>query len=438
MIASAVLTFEQLPGVMQTILHIMLMVMAIASTLLIILRNYYDPKKNFIITDLVILIFIAAQLVGAETATMRDEDQLIVTFMRRYFILLLPVNSLICVYMVVSYKRIRYKRRTAYSSRSVKEALTALPTGICYSGKEGNVLLANRAINRFIWEMLGSELMNIDDAWDRLREIEDEQKSDYLRANPDSIVLTMSDESIKYLVRSPIEVDGMMFTETVVTDITLLHKLTEEVRQNTIRLKSLYRELKELSDNLVMINHEEEVMRHKIMIHNNVGNMILFTRKLLSDPDAGNDALKDTARQWKVLCDNVIGIKTDSEKGEEIALKELLDTAKEIGFNVGIHGSLSEFSKQGFLVRQILREAMMNSIRHGGADTMDVYPSEAEQSLILTITNNGSVPEHITPSGGLKSLTEAVARSGGSIEIKTDDIFTLIVMIPKDEEGNMA
>ncbi len=434
MTAMALPTFERLPDTLQILFHIMLIVMAVASTVLIILKSYYTPKKGAFVADLVVLIYIAAQLVGAETATMRDENQLIVSFMREYFVLLLVVNIVACIYMVFSYRRMRYLRETAYSSRSVKEALTALPTGICYSGKEGNVLLANRAINRFIWEMLGSELMNIDEAWDRLREIEDEQKSDYLRANPDSIVLTMSDESIKYLVRSPINVDGMEFTETVVSDITLLHKLTEEARQNTIRLKGLYKELKELSDNLVMINHEEEVMRHKIMIHNNVGNMILFTRKLLNDPDAGNDSLKDAARQWKVLCDNVIGIKTDSEKGEKIALKELLDTAKEIGFNVGIHGSLAPFTRQGFLVRQILRESMMNSIRHGQADTMDVYPSEVEQSLILTITNNGSVPEHITPSGGLKSLTEAVARSGGSIEIKTDDIFTLIVKIPKDEE----
>jgi len=331
--------------------------------------------------------------------------------------------------MIVSYHIWKHQ----YSINSIREALANLPTGVCFSNEEGEVLLSNSAMNRFVWRVLGRELLNINDVWEELRELENKQGIiDNQALN--SIKIILKDNTVKEIKRKILRIDNKRFAEIIVSDITSLYNISQEVKENKDNLEILRKELKELSNNIVKINHEEEVVRHKIKIHNDVGNTILNTRTILLNDDYCRDDLIRLSKDWRNLAEKLIAMNGETSEENSIQFKEILDTAEQIGVNITVHGDLEALDSHGFIVRQVLRETLINSIRHGQADTMDIYVNDYFDRVELKITNNGEIPEKIVESGGLKNLRDGLIREGGELTFELDEIFTIIINFKKRGE----
>jgi len=92
------------------------------------------------------------------------------------------------------------------------------------------------------------------------------------------------------------------------------------------------------------------------------------------------------------------------------------------------------------MLTRIVQEAFTNSVRHGKATRITIGLWELENSLEMTVRDNGIGAQHIVKGIGLAGMEERVNRVGGSLEVFSpeDGGFCLKVSIPLLKEKEDA
>ncbi|MDH3227033.1 MAG: histidine kinase [Thermoleophilia bacterium] len=125
----------------------------------------------------------------------------------------------------------------------------------------------------------------------------------------------------------------------------------------------------------------------------------------------------------------------------EIAHKHSLDTSRDVRFralDVEASGSLPPEASQH--LGQILREALSNSMRHGGQCRSTVYLTFAPDEMEMQVRDNGcgmDVEQAKRAGGlGLRNMTERARRLGGRLSAYSEkgNGTRLIVSIPLDSQ----
>ena len=91
----------------------------------------------------------------------------------------------------------------------------------------------------------------------------------------------------------------------------------------------------------------------------------------------------------------------------------------------------------------VVREALTNAARHGGAHSARVAVTDYPAFWQVTVDNDGVVPiedepavdDGRSPGLGLRSMTERVEALGGRVRITPRPRFTVFATIPKDGQG---
>ena len=77
-------------------------------------------------------------------------------------------------------------------------------------------------------------------------------------------------------------------------------------------------------------------------------------------------------------------------------------------------------------LRQLLREAVANAVRHGGASRVAIALAEENAMLRLTVADNGTgfpADDRVTQP---RSISERIATLGGTLEIETGNTGTAL------------
>jgi signal transduction histidine kinase len=84
-------------------------------------------------------------------------------------------------------------------------------------------------------------------------------------------------------------------------------------------------------------------------------------------------------------------------------------------------------------LRQVLREAVANAVRHGGASRVAIALAEENRLLRLTVADDGTgFPADTVPQP--RSISERIAALGGSLEIASGSAGTeLRFTLPVEE-----
>ena len=81
------------------------------------------------------------------------------------------------------------------TARSVKETLDARMDGICYASMEGQPILVNIQMNEICGYLFQTEIMNANDFWEDLQNIQTSEKAEVIRNEP-SLILRFSDTKV--------------------------------------------------------------------------------------------------------------------------------------------------------------------------------------------------------------------------------------------------
>ena len=321
------------------------------------------------------------------------------------------------------------KNRKNISHRSIKEAFDNLPTGVCYFNEDGLPVLCNRAMHRFSFAICGKDVQYITDLESCLLDGFTPSKGVCKNKN----VFILSDKSAwKMEKRSITDENGDDYTQYAVIDVTDIQRSHEELVKENEQLRKVRAELKKLSDNVVTVTREEEILNTKMRVHDEMGRCLIEAQKYLQEDR--EDSIPDSvALLWKRA---VSMVKYNNDITNEDMLSQIRKACESMELTFIQSGNLPKQEKVAYIFTCAIRECVTNAVRYAKANNLYATFAENENEFTVTVTNDGIKPEkEIVEGGGLSTLRRRVERIGGFMRIDSKPQFVLTVTVPKEKEG---
>ena len=319
--------------------------------------------------------------------------------------------------------RIAGRLRNRHRLRSaVKEALDTLPTAVCYFNPSGTVKLCNTLMYDLFRKIAQSDLQSLDEMERALDGCS--ESTDIVRDG--NVFLFPDGRAWQYFAEEVRTADGRVYTEAVFNDVTELYEKRQELKRQSAELKKMYQELKALSENVLEVTREQEILNMKSRLHDQMNMGVSAIRQMLRQNAASEEnaaAVVQFRRAIQVLQEENAYPQND--------VTEFIRDAAVSGVQVKIMGELPETEKTLRLLLAVMREACVNAARHADAAALNVAVERTPDAVTLRMTNDGEPPkEEITPRGGLADLGKMIRAAGGRMEIQSRPIFVLTVTLP--------
>lgn len=353
-------------------------------------------------------------------------------------LLTLPMWALWCIagaagvlFLCQTAVMIHRKSRTL-GHNSVKQALDTLPSAICYFTPSGTLKLCNLQMHRLFRILAQKDLQHFNELQQALGSCDG--TSNVLRLPDKTQTYLFPDGRAWRYSQTEIAVqDGTIFTEAIFSDVTELYEKGQKLKEQTKQLEKFARDLKILSDNVLALTKETEILSAKTKLHDQMGAGIIAMRQIIRQEQVSQEA----ADSLQLFQKAVSAIKSDNEypleRGE---LAEFLRDANTIGVKVELTGELPKQEEVYHIFVVAMRECLTNSVRHADATRLSVIIKQNDSTISLRITNNRRPPEStIVPKGGLLNLHRHVTNLGGIMDIQWSPDFVLTVTIPAEKEA---
>ena len=327
--------------------------------------------------------------------------------------------------------RLRRLKRQELSRDSVKQAMDLLPSGICYFTPSGSVKLCNMQMHILFRTLSQSDLQTLTELQDALAHCD--AGSGVIRLSHERQTYLFPDgKAWRYRQNVVTDEDGAVYTETIFSDMTELYHKKLELKEQIKQLNAISRELKLLSDNVLILTREKEVLSAKTKLHDYMGAGLIAMRQILR-----HNQTEEAANAIELLRQAVSAIKNDNTYPQgRSELDGFMHDAKAIGIKVNLSGELPEQEELRCVMILAMRECLTNSVRHAGATALHVAVEKNGDSFSMKITNDGKAPEtEVVPKGGLHNLYRHIADCGGTMEIQWKPVFVLTVVLPETKEG---
>lgn len=305
---------------------------------------------------------------------------------------------------------------------AVKQGLDTLPAAVCFFRSSGTIKLCNAAMYSLFRKMTRRDLQSYYELQAAMNEC-DTLCGMYRDGNlyhfPDGTVWAYSEETVTTS-------DGTVYTESVFNDVSALYEKQTELKQQAEELKRMQQELKQLEDNIHDAAREQEILKMKSRLHDQMNMGVAAIRQMLAnDPGVIEDT--DAITQFR----HAIHALQQENAPPRNAVEEFIHDASVAGIQVIISGALPTSQPELQLLLPIMREAAVNAARHADASTLYVDVEWKPQELIVQIRNDGRNPEEeVVPRGGLADLKKMIARSSGTMTIQSLPEFVLTVTLP--------
>ena len=327
--------------------------------------------------------------------------------------------------------RLRRLKRQELSRDSVKQAMDLLPSGICYFTPSGSVKLCNMQMHILFRTLSQSDLQTLTELQDALAHCD--AGSGVIRLSHERQTYLFPDgKAWRYRQNVVTDEDGAVYTETIFSDMTELYHKKLELKEQIKQLNAISHELKLLSDNVLILTREKEVLSAKTKLHDYMGAGLIAMRQILR-----HNQTEEAANAIELLRQAVSAIKNDNTYPQgRSELDGFMHDAEAIGIKVNLSGELPEQEELRCVMILAMRECLTNGVRHAGATALHVAVEKNGDSFSMKITNDGKAPEtEVVPKGGLHNLYRHIADCGGTMEIQWKPVFVLTVVLPETKEG---
>jgi DNA-binding transcriptional regulator GbsR (MarR family) len=315
---------------------------------------------------------------------------------------------------------------------SIREALDNLPRGLCFSDEKGIPLLINRKMYQLAEEATGKLCRNAEEMWREILELEGQKCIEPLYKGNIS-AFRWTDGNIWQFSRTELTLQNQRYIQTTATDITRLYTLTEELEKNNAALDKQYKRLKNLLNEIVQITQEEAILASKVKIHKELGECLLAARRYLILKQPDKDIFK-FFEQWHEIITFMESKLKEEKKTSDYAMRELIEAAEALGCTIIFEGSTQEDAGHYPILKNAIREAMTNAIRHAGANELTVHMDIEDNTLYAVMKDNGNrLITSISEGSGLSTLRSRIEQAGGNMEIRCGGGVELHIKLPVKE-----
>lgn len=315
-----------------------------------------------------------------------------------------------------------YFRKNTLTRSSVKESLDKLTTGLCFSYKNGMVILVNHRMNELCHTIVGRDLQNASLFWSILKDGDIQLNVERLSTGsqpsfrlPNGTIWTFTREKLNGVV------------QLAAADTTQIYEITEELKERNIKLAMLNLRLKKYGENVDELTRSKERLEIKARIHSELGQALLATRRYFIDDNKMHDAPLDI---WK-RCIAMLH-KEAQTKSDENPIEMLSRVALATGITLEIDGAMPIHRNINKLFVEAAAEALTNAVKHAEAKTLEIILTETDDTYTVCLANTGHIPKgEITEGGGLSSLRRKVEEFDGIMTVICKPKYMLIITVAK-------
>ena len=337
--------------------------------------------------------------------------------------------SLMCLLLLSGILRLRAVRRTIKSSItefSIGEALDSIPMGIAFTDDESMVLQSNHAIHNLCYRMIGMTATDGNRVWDRISHGEVTEGMSY-QGGEAPMITTPEGESWIFR-KTPIHSSVADINQIIAFNATREQQIVKELEEKTAQLADMNRRLRNYNDIVDDTIRREELLAAKMRVHDNMGEVLLATKVLLTNeksPATREEVLLEWKKDLSLLREEA------KDEAAPTQLERLKEAADHFGVDLQITGELPKEESVMDLLCVGIQECMTNAIQHAGSDEMYVNIERTEEEYIITYSNNGDSPKHpINEGGGLSILRQAASKLGAEMNYVIAEQFTLVIKVP--------
>lgn len=330
--------------------------------------------------------------------------------------LILIVEVITVIYLVLGTLHRIHLRKKSLTRSSIKEALDQLPAGVAFAEMSGNVVFANLSMNDISESRFGKEIMDI--------------------AGFEHNTIYSDGTKTWQFTQEHITWRGKPYIQLTANDITEEARINEELKDKNKKLKEIKSRLEIYNRRAEQITISRELLNARRQVHSETGHILLASRHYMEHPESiDEDNFLSTLKQT-----NMHLLKEYEEDDTEVdQLADAVEMAKAIAVKVKINGMIPETGELRDILASAINECATNTQKHADGDTLTVTTEEKEDTIIFVLTGNGQPPEKdtvgsgsvhentIRETGGLASLRTLVENAGGTMEIKAEEDFTVII-----------
>lgn len=336
------------------------------------------------------------------------------------------IALLLLIFVVIWLDLIVKKRLSSLTAMSVKEAITALSSGLCFFDETGRVLLINEQIDKECKEITGESLYDGLSFWFKMCNNKATKGVKIIQSDGVIIVERLDGKAICYK-RIIHNFDGKKIYELSSTDISRELALKKEMEEKNENLKKMNLRLRKYGEIITEVTRERETLAARVKVHSNLGSLILRTKKSLSQAESNKNEL---IMEWNDIMSLIF-----TSDDEEDKFFEADKTASNVGVRIFYDGKRPPKNTSiEKLFANAVFECVVNTARHANGTELYVKMKENEKTYSIVLTNNGKQPtSEIKEGGGLSSLRTMTESVGGKMAILSMPKFTLSIIVSKEE-----
>lgn len=312
---------------------------------------------------------------------------------------------------------------------AIKESLDLLPDGVCFFQKSGMPILVNEQMNKLSAMLTGEGLMNGARFYENISEGRVQKGVVSLRRGSNPAV-QIPDGTVWDFRMEALQVEGHEICELLAVNVTPQFLLNRELNERNERLNAVNARLRNFSKEVEQVTRQKEILAAKLKLHDDVGRSLLVLRAYLAQPIEMRNR-QELLPLWQYI----VRVMEDREQEDtqEESLIRLRKEAEAFHVEIVTQGIQTEDKQAERIILAAVRECASNTAKHAGGDKLYLTVEELENEICATLKNNGRVPENgIRETGGLKSLRRMVEEAGGSMEIATEEMFTVCLRLPME------
>lgn len=337
------------------------------------------------------------------------------------------ISLLTCALFVTVAVGLVHRRRNTIGPHSIRQAMDTLPSGICFFNPDGTVKLCNLQMYRLFRTLTQSDLQSLDELCAAVHAPRTDSGVVPLR-NAKQTLLFPDGTVWQYTQTAVTTKKGEVYTEALFSDVTALYEKQQELKRRNAALKAVYSDIKRLSDSVLEMTKESEILSAKTNLHDQMGAGITAIRQSLRRSQTSAENTEAIALLRKAV--RILRNDNESPVGRTDT-QELIHNAQAIGIRVDMTGEFPPNEQLHRLFLLTVKECCTNAARHAGAQTLTVHMTQSAAQYVLHIENDGKAPEgEVVPKGGLSNLMHAFSAFGGTLTIRSAPTFALTAAVP--------
>lgn len=309
------------------------------------------------------------------------------------------------------------------SNPYIKEAIDNLPSGICFFDANEILILCNYTMNLLVQAFSRQDLQTLSD----LHAMLNAPKEGVKPLQEGNRLFSLDGVVWKFTITDITLEQDEKCTQVVATDVTELYQKQTELKADTEKQKKISEQLSEIQANVVELAREEETLRLRMRIHDDIGQSVVMSKRLLQTKQPVGQL---DMSLWK---DAINILHRDTVHLQMMdSLEKFMRDAKALGIKVVLHGDTPENEREKEILISAMRECMTNTVRHAGGNEIQVIVKNGKNEFQIVITNNGEAPKkRIVEGGGLSALRSLVASEKGTMIIQSEPVFKLQIVLPR-------